>query len=126
MSINLLWDANLKVLAGLFVHVGRAQDAINALLGRQRHRTANAGSCALGCVDDLVCRFIEQPVIVGLQPNANSLYFSRSGGCIWFRCFGGVPSAQFLLAISRGSATCSTTLLERDILDFTQWADSLF
>src|SRR5262245_40267304 len=77
--------ANLELLARLLVHVRRAQHGELVDLGRQRHGAGDAGPGALGGVHDLTGRLIQQPVIVGLQPNSNlgcHLAFTSSSGRI--------------------------------------------
>src|SRR4051812_26598838 len=63
--------ANFELLARLLVDVRRAQHGELVDLGRQRHGTSDAGPGALGGVDDLAGRLIEQPVIVRLQPDSD-------------------------------------------------------
>src|SRR6185503_12321145 len=76
---------NFELLARLLVDVGRAQHGELVDLGRQRHGAGDAGPGALGGVDDLTGRLIEQPVIVRLQPDSDlwcHLAFTSSSGRI--------------------------------------------
>src|SRR2546430_29619 len=63
--------ADLELLARLLVHVRRAQDAVLVDLGGQRDGPRHLGARALGGVHDLARRLIEQPVIVGLETDAD-------------------------------------------------------
>src|SRR6476646_5150440 len=55
----------------------RAQHGIQISYGWQRNGTRYRGAGALGRIDDLGRRLIEDPVIVGLQANTNA--FSYAG-----------------------------------------------
>src|SRR6185437_161183 len=44
---------------------------------RQRDRSANPGTCALGRVDDLLRAVVEHAVIIGLEPDADILVVHR-------------------------------------------------
>lgn len=65
--------AELKLLTGLLVHVGRAQHRKDFLLGRERNRTANNGTGCFHCAHDLLRRFVDQIVIVRLELDSDFL-----------------------------------------------------
>src|SRR5690242_8563866 len=65
--------AHLEVLPRVLVLVRGADDAIHVLLGRQRHRTYNAGTRADDGLDDLARRRVDSLMVVGLKPDADLL-----------------------------------------------------
>src|SRR6266536_2815421 len=73
-----LVGAHLEVLAAVLVLVRRADDAVDVLLGRQRHRADDAGAGACHRLDDLARAGVDRLVVVGLEPDADLL--SRHGG----------------------------------------------
>src|SRR3954468_12458383 len=79
--------AHLEVLAGVLVLVRRADDAVDVLLGRQRHRARDLRASTRHRLDDLARRAVDDLVVVGLEPDADLL--SRHGGCT--SCLGFVP-----------------------------------
>src|SRR5438105_3638605 len=66
--------ANLKGLTRFLVYVGRAQHAIFVLYRRQRNRSRDLGASALGRIDDLSSRLVQDAVVVSLEPYANSVF----------------------------------------------------
>src|SRR5689334_6478109 len=64
--------ADLELLARLLVGMRRPQHAVLVDLGGQRDRARDLGARALGGLDDLAGRLVEQLVIVGLEPDANA------------------------------------------------------
>src|SRR6478609_2183474 len=73
-----LVGAHLKVLAGVLVLVGRADDAVHVLLGRQRHRASNLRTRTGDRVNDLARRGVDHLVVIGLEPDADLLSRHRS------------------------------------------------
>src|SRR5213596_1195065 len=73
-----LVGAHLEVLAGVLVLVGRADDAVHVLLGRQRHRAGDLGTRAGDRVHDLARRGVDHLVVIGLEPDADLLSRHRS------------------------------------------------
>src|SRR3954449_7852888 len=73
-----LVGAHLEVLAGVLVLVGRADDAVHVLLGRQRHRAGDLGTRAGDGVHDLARRGVDHLVVIGLEPDADLLSRHRS------------------------------------------------
>src|SRR6267143_1820562 len=65
--------ADLKLVARRLVDMRRTQQVEALLAGRQRHRAADHRARALGGVDDLERRLIDQPVVERLEPDADSL-----------------------------------------------------
>src|SRR5215813_5817130 len=65
--------AHLELLAALLVDVRRAVHRELLDLGRQRNRATDLGAGALGRVDDLAGRRIEDAVIERLEPDPNIL-----------------------------------------------------
>src|SRR3954468_11286482 len=85
--------AHLKVLAGVLVLVGRADDAVHVLLGRQRHRAGDLGTRAGDRVHDLARRGVDHLVVIGLEPDADLLSRHLSLSSFWSalpRAFGDV------------------------------------
>src|SRR4051812_15157611 len=74
--------AHLEVLARVLVLVRRADDAVDVLLGRQRHRARDLRTGPGHRVDDLACRRVDDLVVVGLEPDADLL--SRHGLLLLF------------------------------------------
>src|SRR5262249_10152395 len=74
--------AHLEVLARVLVLEGRANHAVDVLLGRQRHRTGDAGAGALRGLDDLASSPIYGVVVVRLESNPN---FLRCYRCHFFK-----------------------------------------
>src|SRR3954466_10690591 len=70
--------AHLEVLARVLVLVGRADDAVHVLLGRQGHRTGHLGTGAGDGVHDLARRGVDHLVVIGLEPDADLLSRHRS------------------------------------------------
>src|SRR5918997_6466233 len=70
--------AHLEVLAGVLVLVGRADDAVDVLLGRQRHRAGDLRTRAGDGVNDLPRRGVDHLVVIGLEPDADLLSRHRS------------------------------------------------
>src|SRR5919107_4313593 len=73
-----LVGAHLEVLAGVLVLVGRTDDAVHVLLGRQRHRAGDLGTRAGDGVHDLPRRGVDHLVVIGLEPDADLLSRHRS------------------------------------------------
>ena len=69
--------SRLKVFAGIFIHVGRSQQAINAALSRERNGTDRRCICAIGGIDDLLAGGVEEAAIEGFEPDANFLLLNR-------------------------------------------------
>src|SRR5882757_3774094 len=65
--------AHLEVLPRVLVLVRGPDDAIDVLLGRQRHRTDHAGARSGDCLDDLARRGVNRLMVVGLEPDADLL-----------------------------------------------------
>src|SRR5215469_4347831 len=65
--------ANLELLARIFVDEWRPQDRILRDLGRQWHRAGYTRAGVLCRIDDLRSRLVQDPVVIGLQPDADSL-----------------------------------------------------
>src|SRR3954451_17457950 len=70
--------AYLEVLARVLVLVGRADDAVHVLLGRQRHRAGDLRTRAGDGVHDLPRRGVDHLVVIGLEPDADLLSRHRS------------------------------------------------
>src|SRR5580704_14460728 len=84
---------HLEVLARVLVLVRRADDAVNVLLGWQRHRAGHPRAGTRHGVDDLPRRAVDDLVVICLEPDADLL--SRHGGLS--ACFGGsAPGATRL------------------------------
>src|ERR1035441_9895178 len=80
-----LMGANLELLARFLIYVRRAQNGIAVLERRQRNRPGARGSGALGRIDNIARRLVQDAVIVRLQPDSDSffhffVYFSQSMG----------------------------------------------
>src|SRR5688572_26096400 len=69
--------AHLELLARLLVDVRRAQQVEALPARRQRHRALHHRAGALGGVDDLQRRLVDQAVVERLQPDADLLTFYR-------------------------------------------------
>ena len=67
--------ADLELVARRLVHVRRAQKIEALFARRQRHGAFHNSAGALGGIDDLECRLIDQPVIERLQPYTYFLLF---------------------------------------------------
>src|SRR6478609_8081144 len=65
--------AHLEVLAGVLVLVGRADDAVDVLLRRQRHRAGHLRARTGHGVHDLPRRGVDHLVVIGLEPDADLL-----------------------------------------------------
>src|SRR3954451_23312965 len=70
--------AHLEVLARVLVLVWAADDAVDVLLGRQRHRPGDLRPSARDGLDDLARRAVHDLVVVGLEPDADLLSRHRS------------------------------------------------
>src|SRR5699024_11648153 len=68
-----LVGAHLEVLARILVLVRRTDDAVDVLLGGQRHRTDDAGAGAGHRLDDLARRCVDRLMVIGLEPDADLL-----------------------------------------------------
>src|SRR3990170_289790 len=68
-----LVGADLELLAGVLVDERGTQDGELLDPGRERHGTDDVRAGALGRLDDLGRRLIEQSVIVGLEADADPL-----------------------------------------------------
>src|SRR6476620_10738399 len=77
--------AHLEVLARVLVLVGRADDAVDVLLGRQRHGAGDLGTRAGDGVHDLPRRGVDHLVVIGLEPDADLLSRHRSLSSFSFR-----------------------------------------
>lgn len=77
-------DAHLELLAGLFVHVNRAVHGVLADPRRQQHGPRYQGAGPLGRVDDLGSRLVYQPVVVGVEADADPLLRRRLGLFVFF------------------------------------------
>src|SRR5690349_3467198 len=73
-----LVGAHLEVLARVLVLVRRADDAVDVLLGRQRHRAGDLRTRAGDGVHDLARRGVDHLVVIGLEPDADLLSRHRS------------------------------------------------
>src|SRR5215207_8750472 len=65
--------AHLEVLAAVLVLERRADDAVDVLLGGQRHRADDPRTRTGHGVDDLARAGVDRLVVVGLQPDADLL-----------------------------------------------------
>src|SRR5258708_36554154 len=72
-----LMRANLELLARLLVDMRRTQHGEFLDLGRQRNRPAHPRTRALGRVDDLARRLIENAMIIGPEADADILTVHR-------------------------------------------------
>src|SRR5579872_547050 len=61
------------MLTRVLVLVRRADHRVAVLLRRERHRPADAGSCADDRLDDLARRLIDDLVVVRLEPDPDLL-----------------------------------------------------
>src|SRR5690349_2526108 len=83
-----LVGAHLEVLAGVLVLVGRADDAEDVLLRRQRHRAGHLRARTGHRVHDLPRRGVDHLVVIGLEPDADLLsrhhasFTSRLAACL--------------------------------------------
>ena len=68
-----LVDAHLELLAGLLVHVNGPVHGVLADPRRQQHGARYQGAGPLGRFDDLGSRLVYQPVVVGVQADADPL-----------------------------------------------------
>src|SRR3954452_17240543 len=68
-----LVGAHLEVLAGVLVLVGRANDAVDVLLRRQRHGAGHLRTRPGHGVHDLPRRGVDHLVVIGLEPDADLL-----------------------------------------------------
>src|SRR5258708_27921823 len=72
-----LVGADFKLLPRLFIHVRRPQHAVLVLHRGQRNRSRDLRASAFGRLHDLARRLIQNAVVVGFQPNANSFFSSH-------------------------------------------------
>src|SRR6266508_2974110 len=70
--------ADLEVLARVLVLEGRADHAVDVLLGRQRNRAGHGRAGASRCLDDLLGSRLDGRVVVGLEADADLVL---CGGC---------------------------------------------
>src|SRR5262245_59432720 len=63
--------AELELLTRLLVHVRRAEHGPLVLCRRERNRAGQPGTGALGGIDDLAGRLIENARVVRLQTDSN-------------------------------------------------------
>src|ERR1700710_232624 len=68
-----LVGAHLEVLTRVLVLERRADHAVDVLLGRQRHRTRDAGASALRGLDDLAGSPIYGVMVIRLESDSNFL-----------------------------------------------------
>src|ERR1700712_3559458 len=116
--------AHLEVLAGVLVLVRRADDAVDVLLRRQRHRASHLRARPGHRVHDLPRRGVDHLVVIGLEPDADLLSRHQTTSLLsspndWSRTPSVRWSALFLLAPSpdpRGRA-CRGFHHARDTLD---------
>lgn len=66
--------AHLELLAGVLVHMGPTDDAVQVALRRQRNRTGNLGTRLLCGIDDETRGLIHDLMIVTLQADANTFF----------------------------------------------------
>src|SRR5256714_14420489 len=69
---------DLEVLARVLVLERAADDAVDVLLGRQRHRTGDARARARCGLDDLSRGRLDRRVVVGLEPDTDLVLGERS------------------------------------------------
>src|SRR6266481_8374300 len=72
-----LVGADLKLLPRFLIHVRRPQHAVLVLHRGQRYRTRDLRAGAFCGLHDLARRLIQNAVVVGFQPNANSFFSSH-------------------------------------------------
>src|SRR5437764_9022647 len=75
---------HLEVLARVLVLEGRADHAVDVLLGRQRHGTGDGGAGALGRVHDVARRLVHLLVVIALQPDSDFLLWHRRLPSLYF------------------------------------------
>ena len=68
-----LMDANLKLLPRLLVDVRGTQNGIDRPFGRQRNRTTDFSTGALGRLDDFIRRTVQHGAFVCFQTNPDFL-----------------------------------------------------
>src|ERR671918_465175 len=81
--------ADLEVLPRVLVLEGRADHAVDVLLGGQGHGPGHRGAGAHGRIDDLLGGRLDRRVVVGLQPDADLVLRER---CHGLDRIGGGPS----------------------------------
>src|SRR5437899_3919667 len=72
-----LVGADFKLLPRFLIHVRRPQHAVLVLHRGQRNRTRDLRAGAFCRLHDLARRLIQNAVVVGFQPNANSFFSSH-------------------------------------------------
>src|SRR6476661_4934312 len=95
----LLRRPHLEMLAAVLVLVRRPDDAVDVLLGRQRHGADNARAGTRDRFDDLACAGVNGLVVIGLEPDADLL--SRHGASSPSLCWS--LSSRFELAAHAGA-----------------------
>src|ERR1700710_2883563 len=77
-----LVGADLEVLARVLVLERRADDAVDVLLGRQRHRPGDGRTGPGGRLDDLLGRGLDGRVVVGLEADPDLVLCGGSHCCV--------------------------------------------
>ena len=72
---------HLKLLAGILVLVGGAQDGHDLLLRGERDRAGHAGTGALGRLDDARCALVDDGMLIGLELDADLLVCHVLSSC---------------------------------------------
>src|ERR1700674_3134826 len=72
-----LVGADFKLLPRLLIHVRRSQHAVLVLHRGQRNRSRDLRAGTFCRLHDLARRLIQNAVVVGFQPNANSFFSSH-------------------------------------------------
>src|SRR5438093_251079 len=75
-----LVGADLELLAGLLVHVGRAEHRPPTDRGREQDGAGHAGARPSNRLDDLLDRPVEEPVVVGPETDADLLVDEQRHG----------------------------------------------
>jgi hypothetical protein len=84
---------DLEVLLRVLVLEGRADDGVDVLLRRQRHRTGDRRASARRGLDDLLRRRLDGRRVVGLESDADLVLGCSHGFCLvrpgrWGLCLG--------------------------------------
>jgi hypothetical protein len=65
--------AGFELLSRFLVHVRRPQHGVDSLLGGEWDRSRDHCTCGLNCFYDLLCRLIDQIMIIRFQLDTNFL-----------------------------------------------------
>ena len=113
---NPLMGADFKLFPALFVNVRRAQNSKTFNPCRNRNRPQNLGRRALRMIDNFLSRYIQGPMIVGFQPDANAFMMWSRCHVLFIQSVYNIPCNAALICSAAPGRRCHFRQAETEII----------